>query len=140
MKTQENLELIRKACIAANPEIGYVHYFPVGENKCLGCGVQRKWVDRKTDFLETHKEGGSYREVTVTEYDETGKPCPKLGREPRLADVLVVIGKIETWGHGWARIPDRELAELCFVHWNLLKDNLSEQSDETINFLAELLK
>ena len=57
--------------------------------------------------------------------------CIARQRPIRLADVLLAIGEIR---------PDFLLAVGHLASWNLRKDNLEEQSEETINFLASLLE
>jgi hypothetical protein len=55
-----------------------------------------------------------------------------------LADVLLAIEKmlIDENSGIWGK-TDRQNSVVS--HWNLRKDDLNEQSEETIDFLAELL-
>lgn len=55
----------------------------------------------------------------------------------RLADVLLAMGK--KYEHSSANIGGF-LRDLLNVGWNLSDDNLTKQSPETLEFLANLLK
>lgn len=106
-----NLEIIRAVCIDANPEI-----VSVVENEFDGVDVSERPI--------------------------------------RFADVLLAIGKKER-GHIFAR-ADGEIAvffkwvdfgeekrhevEPTYIEWNLRKDDLTQQSPETLQFLSDLLK
>lgn len=86
----DNLEIIRKAAIAANPEKEWVYF---------------------------RYEGGT----ESTEYEE---PI-------RLADVLLAISLLP---------PPCNDYLVSTIGWNLRRDDLAEQSEETLAFLADLLK
>ena len=68
----------------------------------------------------------------------------------RLADVLLAIRKKgnDTWysidfeGVFWGCEPNCKPEAISAFHvlWNVRKDDLNEQSEETIDFLAELLR
>lgn len=104
MNRNEQIEVIRKSCIGANPEI-----------------------ERKYPYL-----GGEYSE----------------GRPIRLADVLLEMGHRKSgtsyfidpdgYFHEWFSLKGR-LDLRSTVQWNLKKDSLTEQSDQTISFLSDLL-
>lgn len=77
-----------------------------------------------------------------TQNGDTQRPC-------RLADVLLAILakgpqwktaiRVESDGQfNLYREPSKQW--WCEATWNLLKDDLNEQSEETINFLATLLQ
>lgn len=88
---KENIEIIRTACIKANP-----NKFEFGVKKNIG-----------------------------------------------LCDVLLAIGsnsvlKINNLG-GFSWFIDNEWKDIATPRYNLLKDDLREQSEETISFLAGLL-
>lgn len=61
-----------------------------------------------------------------------------LGREIRLADVLLAMKSLKErkWtDQAWLITGSKD-----DCNWNLLKDSLTDQSEETIEFLYELLK
>lgn len=57
----------------------------------------------------------------------------------RLADVLLAIGANGFVVSGTGQFYTGDPAKFGQPHWNLRKDNLSEQSPETLTFLAGLL-
>lgn len=69
-----------------------------------------------------------------------------LGRDITLPDVLLAIGiknnssilKVNSFG-GFSWFIDNEWKDVALPRWNLLK-NLDDQSEETLDFLYELLK
>jgi hypothetical protein len=122
MTRQEQLELIRQKCIEANPDKLAEH-----DHKKLPCQeVCTNRVDIYHDWNEREGGGCTYG--------------VQLG-PIRLADVLLAIGgrnvksyySVHKDGH-WCISNFRDL---CW--WNLRKDDLTEQSDECIAFLADLL-
>jgi hypothetical protein len=68
---------------------------------------------------------------------EWGDSCMCKVRTVRLADVVNFLRTIK--GSGNANRYAAWALELIGI-WNLRKDDLNEQSEETINFLSELLK
>lgn len=127
-----NLELIRQKCIEANPDIV----------ECLSCKGQG--FTSEHDVPASHNGGDGSCEtcpvqVQCIDCSATGKIEP---RPIRLADVLLAIKKdgfsLSSDGIFLENI-DYETYKECGA-WNLRKDDLNEQSEETINFLAELLK
>jgi hypothetical protein len=126
MTRDQKIADIRAAAIKANPEIDKeLSVCP----ECLGNG---------------HPTGA---------HMDTPCNCPGSvgileGRPIRLADVLLAIGHIikargsqfgfitvDSYGCIWKGTPHEIACE-----WNLRKNDLTEQSDECISFLAELLK
>lgn len=106
-----NLEIIRAACIKANPEI-----------------KERASTDTGTDS----------RPKIYFEFED----------DIRLADVLLAIDKTPHWMLGkWSvrsdgaiATPDNFMHGDILASWNLHKDDLTQQSPETLQFLADLLK
>jgi hypothetical protein len=141
-----NLSLIRQKCIEANPEIGKERKLVL---ELIG-GVEGDCVSLGDPVLETGFRiagpkpwgGGSVkRQWTVFEHDiveamrEPGSERLYPARRPiRLADVLLAMFE------GDAEERADELIHGSVKVWNLRKDDLNEQSEETITFLAELLK
>ncbi len=108
-------EYIVSKCIEANPSIQY------SENLCTECDGS------KCNGIRVHS------------------------REPRLADVLLAIDKVDSgysisaWGgfEKWTNVSDTNdtftLTNHPKIKWNLTNDSLSSQSEETIDFLYQLL-
>lgn len=101
-----NLEIIRAACIKANPKI------------IVNQHAQLIGWDHKVTYFEEK-------------------------RPIRLADVLLAIGgESDTEQSQWRYLGN--LSKVCGfgwnVAWNLRNDDLSQQSPETLRFLANLLK
>ena len=103
-------------------------------------------ADERAVLTEIRKEPGTINEIAKRMGWEAG------AGQPHLADVLLAMNKLQHDGSyvisdagifvhfkaEGARI-DKALRVLeC--SWKLRKDDLNEQSEETINFLAELLR
>lgn len=129
-----NLKQLREAIVKVNKDIMKLEF---------GCEVIVEFENGETGPAVVVEEmaGPSFlvKWEFGTEDIEHDHLIEILGRPIRLSDVLVAMKKIETWGHGWARMPDRELAELCFGKWNLLKDDINLQEEPTISFLHSIL-
>lgn len=70
-------------------------------------------------------------------------PRVAVVRPIRLADVLLAIGKKTTHDFGYYCCDNGVIAQTgsgAKANWNLRKDDLTEQSDECIIFLADLLQ
>lgn len=148
------LETIRAACIAANPSI---------KNVVSGCkGIARipESDDTKAQDLEatiidvveggllyiyTHsplqKGAKSLSWHTATMFSDSFTP---EGRPIRLADVLLTIDAVQMknlYEKKIIPIPRKGIfGKICDGKWNFFKDDLTQQSEETIDFLYELLK
>lgn len=142
-----NLTLVREKVIAANPSILDLQF---------GCAVH--WQKTKegfsrifVNFSEPEKFGKKYSIIASTDnltskHVKWGRVAVKtedliiLGRPIRLTDVLLAMEGfgVRRYSGGDNRIGDK-FADL-FECWNLLDDDLSHQSQETIDFLAEILK
>lgn len=143
---QEKIETIKQACIKANPEIMELK---------MGCVVNSKTGDEFYDS-EEYKDRiclavGLYPKDSW--YGKSGQENLRisdsvilrhfeiLGRPIRLADVLLAIANIDARlklnrGANIIRIFGSE----TMLEWNLLKDSLTDQSLETIDFIYNLLK
>lgn len=156
MRREELLALIRQKCIEANPEIielkfGCVVKLPIKSNfsnvvaKKFG-SIFWKYDDNKFRFV------GERGWLDVNLFQEHRDKFQIIGRPIRLADVLLAIddwpqhhNPILWWTkvEGLLGIRDAGMKELLFficTNWNLRKDNLNDQSDECVSFIAELLK
>ena len=133
-----NLEIIRKAVIKANPEIMELKF----GCKFVYFGEKRMVVEVLENSLLRLEDG----ELTSKIKLETLIGVNILGREIRLADVLLAFGE------SCKNNPNFNKNEWDLQHfkahnvlkivgeWDLLHDNLELQSEETIKFLVELLK
>jgi len=184
MTTQDKIEYIRQACIKANPSIKdlvfgceiidknnteKMHFIYLAENKvyghhgkdCLGDSIWWSILPVTGDMSASLLVRGctsKTKDIDMSRFEI-------IGREIRLADVLLAIGdnkknwRKENWftwvfpfsdglngfagfkaySHkgGFAMLTNKENVP---VGWNLLKDSLSDQSDETIEFIFNLLK
>lgn len=149
----KNLEIVREACIKANPEImelgfgcGVKYGEGIFKHYTLYCGTLS---DDKV-VLYMWNIGEPIR-VSKDQLETFGEI---LGRPIRLADVLKTVGKktnnawaVESrlgalleWGsNGDGVMAFYEPAGKDRPCWNLNKDDLSLQTDETLQFLATLL-
>lgn len=135
MTKQEAIEIINRACVEANPSI---------MDLTFGCEVV------KSDMHSGVVVGEAYEQIAYLNYGEMKVfLAPKeqfeiLGRPITIADVLVAMAETvhrEQVTHlvtCYGDIRDTHFNLKC--SWNLLRDNLSLQSDETLVFLAGLLK
>ena len=130
-------------CIEANPEIVELKF---------GCEIFRTGATKREFFV-----GQFADQMSIVRIDKMGAWLPTImskppnsqqytvvGRPIRLADVLLAMGETD-WHVGtngrffaWSRNLGEMIGQP--VSWNLRKDDLNEQSEETINFLASLLR
>lgn len=138
-----NYEIIRNACIKANPQILE-----------LGFGCEVKCIDKQLihDYFMVGN-GLGYRGCVLWDIKEPNTPIGHkrfdnrfifsekenmfeiLGRPIRLADVLLAVQNNYEFFEEKYR---RDVVNLLDC-WNLLKDNLAD-NPQTWDFLAELLK
>ena len=111
-----NLELVRQKCIEANPEIA---------GRCFDCGCLNDGDNCST--------GGVHSEP----------------RPIHLADVLLAIGdrglasmsiSPVTIDYGKVSFIWEPYGQSGHFMWNLKDDDLTHQSQETVDFLAEILR
>lgn len=138
---KENLQKIKDACIKANPEIMELKF---------GCEVLMQY-SAETQIINTPKNEGKW--FGITNYETAFNPEEVkeiLGRPIRLADVLLAIHAkapenktritLESDGQFIQRLDNGSFTEpWARSNWNLKDDNLEHQSEECINFIAELL-
>lgn len=143
-----DLETIRKACIEANPEIVALNWgckIKKGDGElivtyvsdiCQDTMVYAVGFDGHPIVLYT----GTYS-LYLDQIDEI------IGRDIRLADVLLAIGTIEK--DGWCIAPDGQFVEydvetgnmrLSRFWWNLKDDNLEHHTPETHKFIADIIR
>lgn len=142
-----NLEIVREAVIKAVPEIielkfgcrvkGIANHLPPVE------GEIAFFVEEPPSFIVNSDFGlvGNY----------TKEDLNVIGRPIRLADVTYTISRtkhasnvlFDSMGGYWEiymRDEDAVLKQQFPARWNLLKDDLSMQSPQALEFLAKLLK
>ena len=142
MKTKP-IEEIRKACIEANPEIMELKF---------GCEVKHLVGDELLGTVVGTEDTKQILYITYALHypNKTSvlhwhtENCKILGRAIRLTDVLLAIPK-----HGlelnssanflYCEYVDGKNEEVHF-DWNFQKDRLEDQSEETLSFIANLLK
>lgn len=122
MTHQENLAAVRAACVAANPEIGDTRQIDPPNCGCTECAT------------------GVYRRAASKEEYEANVA---LVREVTLPDVLLALGKVADYvtvdSVGQLLFARKPGTPVTGAFWNLL-DPLSGQSEETVAYLAALLK
>lgn len=136
MTRTKSEQIVIKAVIKAVPEIMELKF---------GCEM------RRMDFLLKYvgKNNGQHALLITGKQellfvDKIEEAVEILGRPIRLADVLLAIQEthieLAKVNHETLRItPTAEKVTVKgYGFWNLRADSLSEQSDETIHFLAEL--
>lgn len=132
-----NLEKIIQACTKANPEIMELKF---------GCKFKRTGTN--SVFIFVHRDGENYRtnegsSFTKWKWNQIKSGYEILGREIRLADVLLAMGheiyiyKLSNKAHFSSTVKDIRCN--YFNSWDLLHDNLELQSPQTLQFIAELL-
>lgn len=168
---EENIKIVREACIAANPSIAELE---------KGCLVKRKvfklkiegepelesesvfevydrnytfdgerfhidgfcWVENKVTYPSVTDRKFNYENLE----DHGAVKYEIIGRPIRLADVLLAMNTniiridatLTQGDSGYCLYVS--VKENGHMFWNLLKDDLEEQSDETISFLCGILK
>lgn len=132
---QSNLEKIREKCIEANPSIMELKF---GCETDYGVITGIDGVRLKLDCTERYVSKGQVERGVAK----------IIGRPIRLADVLLAVDEIEsgysigTDGRFQYLDVDGNL-EWCTkpyaVSWNLKDNNLENQSEETLQFIADLL-
>jgi hypothetical protein len=153
-----NLELIRKKCIEANPEIVELKEGCLVDMKGLSHTIFGKDAGKFMAYLNRpFREDLLANDFYDCEFPEGADGVTVIGRPIGLADVLLTIFSNETWKKT-KKIPcildsgrfylitegieppeDTKLEDAGHITWNLRKDDLNEQSEETISFLASLL-
>lgn len=156
MSKQEKIEYIRERCIEANPSI---------KDLILGCEINITDIHFMCSKAITASQN-PLKVLTVTsdpnvyliltkigiehfKWRDIDLYCEIIGRPIRLADVLLAIEQ-EEFASGFTAHPDGELIfndylsddgedGSCSGDWNLIKDDLTLQPQETIDFLYSLL-
>lgn len=146
MSPQKALEIVREAVIAANPEIMQLGFGCEVAIPELGvCVVTQEMRFDNFQLVPVSKELLPLAQGNVFIYyfsREALSTLPILGRPIRLADVLLAMEEkgLRLWYYETEKnFPNRIVGDVL-AHWKLIKDDLSLQSEETIEFLASLLQ
>ena len=137
MTNQKKIQFIRERCIEANPSIKKLEFGCEVEWK--GAGASKGiFIKDKRDDSKSYLFYGSDR-VETFDKEQCKEHVSIIGRPIRLADMLLafksenILAQVDTKG------------QINFqpfkgdTSWNLLKDNLQDQSPETIDFIYSLL-
>lgn len=152
MTHQDNLAAVRAACIAANPEIADLKF---------GCEVRLSINEFDHEYCTiVERDGNGNIKLQRPEHEDTwvsssGEGVEILGREITLPDVLLALdvhhhGKLAVEVDGgflaqvrltdeWAEVKTFTGEYREQIRWDL-KASLSGQSEETVAYLAALLK
>lgn len=156
MTKQTQINFIVSKCIEANPEIVALKF---------GCRTRRKLklgnaIDGTVisfDHMGKVVDGVAlpdydririYEGGEVNDFRAAQETIEPLGRPIRLADVLLAIGSrakdfelrndyLWSWSVDVPKYNDDRANQ---IFWNLRADDLRDQSDETINFIYNLVK
>jgi len=126
-----NLELIRQKCIEANPEIVELKFgcIVLDEN-----GIQEHVIYSVEEFMTGNLKVKLDATAVLIRADEL--KCI-IGSPIRFGDVLLTLEKNLRPSLQLEKYWQTVHALIAF--WNLRKDDLNEQSEETLDFIASLL-
>lgn len=137
MTKQEQINFIKQKSVEANPDIKKLEF---------GCSINRPYNMYRYGGIIIGEDNGSYyvmydsiSQEIITMHDIQDDEI--LGRDIRLADILYAINthgisNNEFWHDNTTEFYISKMA----LKWNLLKDNLNDQSDECVEFIYNLLK
>ena len=130
MSKQKKISYIRERCIEANPSI---------KDLVFGCEV-RYYMDSSMIFCTPANEDDYVTAVcaksNTLQKIEDIEDCEIIDRPIRLADVLNLP---DSFTDKYSNKENKELLWKLCANWNLLQDDLTLQSQETIDFLYSLL-
>jgi len=141
MSKQEKISYIRERCIEANPDIKKLEF---------GCEVKYRNQEETYRFIMenplvcvqcvcttgVHIEGLSDKSPQSFCKHRFEEWFEIIGRPIRLADVLNLP---DSFTDKYSNKENKELLWKLCANWNLLQDDLTLQSQETIDFLYSLL-
>lgn len=148
-----NLTEVREAIIKANPDIMKLEFGcrlldethqSFGKADPITCLIADEWTKEEDEkpWIDHFREHSNRYTIA-----EIRKRFRILGRPIRLSDVLVAIQKVPYCAFLSVHLSDdrRKKSKIELLSrgrqawWNLLKDDLSLQPEETINFLHSIL-
>lgn len=140
MTKQEQIELIKQKCVEANQSI---------MDLVFGCEIKRKGATKRElfvgDFADTMSivridDNGAYLPFEVPK-PPMSQEFEIIGRDIRLADVFNALGnKVYNILDDEPQNYPMTNLDAIVSGYNLLKDNLNDQSDECVEFIYNLLK
>lgn len=133
-----NLQKIKDACIKANPEIMELKF---------GCDIHNHHTGNKLIYISQTRAGSHKVLMPFGDTFTFPKKVTEngdwiiLGRPIRLADVLLALkeGPSISFSADYSEFFEGDINIRSGIFWNLKDDNLEHQSEETINFIADLL-
>lgn len=129
---KKNLETIRHACIAANPQIMKLGFgCEIANNEALKRGIAQ---GQKGNFI-SYSNGMHWYLSNGEIYPIAKEFIEILGRKIGLADVLIAVSKNCKTSKKVSDSPEW----MVVTHWDLFKDDLNNQSREFVAVLAGLL-
>ena len=144
MTKDQQIKEIREKCIEANSEIVELKFGCVVTHPRFGLGYATEKPDDRNIYsilFPSYERG--YTTADSTDSRHRDVQFEIIGRPIRLADVLLVLDNklpsgswITACGH--LCFHESDIDDELFV-WNLHKDNLTEQSEETITFIHQLI-
>jgi len=131
---QTNLEIIRQACIKANPEIMELKF---------GCILEYP-DDSPIIFVspeneEDHMTGLYTKNNTITKIEDL-VDYKIVGRPIRLSDIIFTLYKNKKAQYFGGMLDNNSIYFANRISWDLLHDDLNLQSEPTKKFIANLLK
>jgi hypothetical protein len=132
MDHQNKLQKVREKIIEAVPEIMELKF------GCRVSGIIAKYTSFPKEIIGTYIGKVPNHELLIADEDNTlryiyPKDLKILGRDIRLADVLRTLRKI--WVEDNLKKSWNDTMSLLILNYNLEKDNLGDQNEETISFL-----
>lgn len=150
MTIEQKREVIRKACIAANPEIVELKFGCAilwGKTPLCGLILNKTYAGNYLIRIEGTRTTTTVKERQITKI---------IGRPIRLADVVLaakekrkqllstksidIPEEVEDWMELLEAEGVENELEYLWYHWKFTQDNLASQEEPTVNFLYEILK
>ncbi len=135
---QTNLEIIRQACIKANPEIIELKFGCQIIHNNTGKIITITNFDEKEPYYGfSFVDGGI---VPLFASGENKKELIIIGRPIRLSDIIFTLYKNKKAQYFGGMLDNNSIYFANRISWDLLHDDLNLQSEPTKKFIANLLK
>lgn len=156
MKRFDDLEKIKAACVKVNPKIMELA-FPcrlmwadcdwIVIAECGKCKKHKRYksCNEDCDFDDAYElwtqDGGGDMPYSLTFTKAEVEKMYNLGRPVSLADVLLAMGKPVKYmtTSGLVGTIHKDVVRVLSL-WDFRKDDLEQQSDETLEFISSLLQ
>ena len=125
----KNLEKLRKIIIKEIPEIIELKF---------GCEIKYNFGGKKKDIIAYVEDNDNIGTVSGGLHTALGE-FEIIGRPISISDVLRVMGGVLN-GSCSCLFKKSDLDNFIFRKWNLEEDDINKQSEDTIDFLYNLLK